>query len=104
MKYLLSVAILALTPVLTAHAATTESGMGRIIALVGHEVEACAVVTFRSNATNTTQSFRIPNGGEQIFAAVMRALVSTRDVQVFYDPQLTTGCGPEPKIIFIKLF
>ena len=104
MKRILSAAILALTPVLTAHAATTDSGMGRSIALVGHEVEACAVVTFRSNATNTTQSFRIPNGGEQIFATAMSALVSDRDVQVFYDPQLTSGCGSEPKILFIKLF
>lgn len=90
------------TPVL---AATTSTGKGKIEFTEGHISAKCRTVSFVSNADGTKKRFRISNVADSDVNAIAIAAVSTnQNVEIWYDPNVTTGCGAEPQITYIRLY
>lgn len=78
---------------------------GKIVVTQGHEAPACRTVTLKRNDNGALMYFRIPDTGadNSILSITITALTAHLNVDVTYDPAITTGCGPEPKITFISL-
>jgi hypothetical protein len=95
-----------LTMLLGNTAMAADTAPGKIVGTQGHINPACRVVTHRENATGTVRYFRIaPVTGpaNDISAIALAALVSNSDVVINYDPSITTGCGPEPRVQYIAI-
>lgn len=77
---------------------------GKIVVTQGHEAPACRTVTLKRN-DGALMYFRIPDTGadNSILSITITALTTRLNVEVTYDPAVTTGCGTEPKITFISL-
>jgi hypothetical protein len=91
----------------TTYAAEYDTQRGKILTTQGHVVPSCRMVLFQENATGNQRWFRIlDNAGarDDISAVVLTALTTNRDVAIHYDPAVTTGCGPEPKIQIISVY
>jgi hypothetical protein len=78
---------------------------GKILVTQGHTVPACRMVQFKRNDNGAILWFRIAATGVEdgILAITITALTTGKDVEITYDPALTTGCGTEPAINFIAL-
>lgn len=79
---------------------------GKVLFTQGHENLSCRTVAIRENGTGTIYYFRIasPGSGQDSIGSIAQtATVSQLDVSVAYDPSQTSGCGTEPRIIYISL-
>lgn len=104
---LLGAVVLGLLSMLASSDAAAEStGMGKIEYTQGHVGPNCRTVRFKDNTTGAVLHFRIQEvqGKDDVAAIVLAALISKSDVQIYYEPAQTTGCGTEPKIIYITLY
>ncbi|MFT5162413.1 MAG: hypothetical protein ACI9FJ_000989 [Alteromonadaceae bacterium] len=83
-----------------------STGKGKIIYTQGHMSPACRTVSHKTNDTGLVKYFRIAAvaGDDDIQSVVLAALMADRDVDIFYDPAQTTGCGTEPAIVFATVF
>lgn len=83
-----------------------HTGRGKVISTQGHIVPACRTVSFRVNGQSQVLHFRIASvdGDDDINTLLLTALVSDRDVDIYFDPDVTSGCGTEPRITFITIF
>ena len=83
---------------------TTQKG--KILFTQGHSSPNCRVVKHKENDTGDVSLFRIKDvpGDDDVAANVLAALIADRDVTISYDPNVTTGCGPEPKVIFVTIY
>lgn len=73
----------------------------------GHFVAGCRMVKHKETATGIVKSFRIQDiagGHDDISSIVLAALVANRDVIVYYDPAVFTGCGAEPQVQVIDMY
>ena len=80
---------------------------GKIIQTEGHVYANCRTVVFKENATGNTKAFRIldtTQGDDDVSSVVLTALVSQKDVTIFYEPNVTTGCGTEPRILYVTIY
>jgi hypothetical protein len=105
LKVLCSALVLGLCSI--AIGAEYDTPKGKILVTQGHVVPSCRMVLFQENATGNQRWFRIlDNNGarDDISAVVLSALTTNRDVSVHFDPAVTTGCGPEPKIQIISIY
>jgi len=86
--------------------ARETTGMGKIIYTQGHINPACRTVSHKENDTGIQRAFRISSvaSDDDVGAAVMSALLANRDTTISYEPGETTGCGTEPKIIYITVY
>lgn len=86
--------------------ADTVQVTGKIMATEGHYTPACRMVKLREATTNSIKVFRIADtqGHDDINSIALTALVTNRDVTIAYDPAVTTGCGSEPKILYIDIW
>ncbi|KRA60425.1 hypothetical protein ASD79_09350 [Caulobacter sp. Root655] len=92
---------------LSSHAlAAGTTVRGTIVSTQGHEVPACRTVALKRKTDGVLMYFRIPTTGVEdgIMATTITALTTRREVEIYYDPAATTGCGTEPRIQFISLF
>lgn len=82
------------------------TGLGKIVSTQGHEVPACRTVKFKDNQTGTEKNYRINggDGGSDIMSVTLSALIANRDVTISYEPGVTSGCGPENRILFVTVF
>jgi len=90
-----------------ANGAGLDTGRGKIIVTQGHSSAPCRMVLFQLNSTGVQTWFRIPvvsGGQDNISAVILAALTANRDVSIFYDPAVTTGCGSEPAITIVSIF
>ncbi len=87
-------------------AAVVSTGKGRIVSTQGHTNPDCRVVLFKSNDTGEQKHFRIAATArdDSVQPVIMSALISKRDVEIHYEADVTTGCGTEPKIMFVTLY
>ncbi|WP_445358070.1 hypothetical protein [Microbulbifer sp. ANSA005] len=78
---------------------------GKIIFTEGHRVPNCRTVQLESNATKERLTFRIKDdeGSSDILSITLAALMGDREVLVTYDPEVTTGCGKDPQILYIRI-
>lgn len=87
-----------------AQADTTQKG--KIIATEGHTTPNCRTVVFKDNATSAQRAFRIKDvaGDDDVSSIVLTALVAQKDVTIFFEPDVTSGCGTEPRISYIRIY
>lgn len=78
---------------------------GKIVATQGHSTPSCRMVKLRETPTSLIKVFRIADvtGHDDINSIALAALVANRDVIITYDTTLTTGCGGEPKVLYIEI-
>ena len=89
----------------TAHAFETTS-IGKIIFTQGHTSPACRTVKFKENDSGLVNLFRIADvpTDDDVSAVALSALMGNRDVTISYNATETTGCGSEPRILFITIY
>ena len=77
---------------------------GRVTLAEGHESPTCRRVRLRPENGNDMW-FRLPDTGadNSILAVALAALAGSRTVQIAYNPTFTSGCGTEPKILYISI-
>jgi hypothetical protein len=99
--YILS---LLLTASSAAFADSTQKG--KILRTEGHSNPNCRTVLFKENGSGSEKLFRIKDvaGDDDVSSVILTALVAQKDVQITYDPTETTGCGSEPKIIYVAIY
>lgn len=87
-------------------ASAESTGLGKIDYTQGHVAPNCRTVRFTDNTTGAILHFRIQDvqGKDDVAAIVLAALISKRDVSIYYEPAQTTGCGTEPRIIYITVY
>jgi len=71
----------------------------------GHTNPACRMVQAKKTSDGSVAWFRIPNTGQDnsILAVTLAALAAGLQVNIAYDPAVTTGCGADPAISWISL-
>lgn len=79
---------------------------GKITYTQGHSTPTCRTLEHKENDTGTIKHFRIPVGptNNDINAVALAALMAERDVTIWYDPNVTTGCGVEPAVAYITIY
>lgn len=79
---------------------------GKIEVTQGHANPNCRMVKHKENGSGIERWFRIQQvqGKDDVAAVVLAALISKRDVTIFWVPGQTTGCGSEPAINYISTF
>ena len=101
--FLLSLAAACCAVVQPAAAQTTLT-IGHLLQAEGHEVAACRRLRLRDES-GTERWFRIPDTGadNSILAVGLAALGSGKKVQIAWQPTLTSGCGTEPRVLYISI-
>jgi hypothetical protein len=71
----------------------------------GHETPACRMLLFKRDDTGADMWFRLPNTGveDSIMAVSLTAIATGYKSQLNYNPNLTSGCGSEPKILYLSI-
>lgn len=87
-------------------AAIESTALGKVVFTEGHYSPSCRQVQHKENDTGVVKTFRILNvdSDDDISSIVLAALVSGRDVRIWYDDSVTTGCGTQPRINYIRMF
>lgn len=103
MKYLLILAALAISVSCYAETITVK---GTIVSTQGHINPKCRVVRFKSESTGEQMNFRIAevDGDDDVSSIILTGLIANRTLDIVYDPVQTTGCGTEPKILYVTLY
>lgn len=85
--------------------AASTTVRGTIIRTEGHENPACRTAVLRK-ADGVLLPFRMPANSVEngIMSITLTALATRLEVEITYDPALTSGCGTDPKIQYISLF
>ena len=103
MKKILAFLIISIPVVASADIIST--GRGKIEFTEGHTVPNCRTVSFKDNNTNISKTFRISSAtGTDINSVILTALTAKNDVQIWFDEAVTTGCGNEPRIQYIRIY
>ena len=95
--------------IITSFAAPANADMftvrGRITVTQGHISPSCRMVQLRRVVDNEYMWFRIKGTGQEdsIMAVTLAALTSGLEVEITYDPAVSSGCGGEPGITYISL-
>lgn len=87
-------------------AAVQSTGEGKVIFTEGHSTPACRIVRHKENNSGIERTFRISgvSGDDDVNSVILAALISNRDIAIFYDTTVTTGCGTEPKITYVRIY
>lgn len=87
-------------------ASVESTEMGKIVFTEGHISPSCRQVQHKENDSGIVRTFRIQNvdTDDDVSSVVLAALVSGRDVKIWYDASITSGCGTQPRINYIRLF
>ncbi len=64
------------------------------------------MVGLKESASGNVKYFRIQDVAtdDDVSAVALASLLSNRDVNISYETTVTTGCGSEPRILFITIF
>ena len=78
---------------------------GKVTVAQGHVGPSCRMVQLRRADDGTYTWFRITATGQEdgILATALTALATGLDVDINYDPAVSSGCGAEPRIAYISL-
>jgi hypothetical protein len=89
------------------HSVSAETtGRGKVISTQGHIAPNCRTVEHRENETGEVRIFRILDVGanDGISSVATSALLENRDTTIAFEEEKTTGCGPEPRVVSIKIY
>lgn len=83
-----------------------STGKTKVEFTQGHINPKCKVVAVKSNQSGSQKLFRISevDGKDDISSVVLAALMANRDIAIQYDPNQTSGCGAEPKILYVTVY
>ena len=83
-----------------------QTDLGKIVYTQGHVAANCRTVKFKENQTGVEMYFRIADStsDDDVSSIVLAAMMTSRDVSIFYNPGETTGCGTEPKIVYVTIY
>lgn len=87
-------------------AEAVSTGKTKVEFTQGHINPKCRIVGVESNASGSQKLFRISEveGNDDISSVILAALMSERDIDIRYDPNQTSGCGSEPKILYVTVY
>jgi hypothetical protein len=83
-----------------------STALAKVLYTQGHTAPSCRMVSVKENSTGIVRTFRIADvagGHDDVSAVLLAALTTNRDVEIAYDPAQTSGCGSEPRIIYITI-
>jgi hypothetical protein len=91
---------------LSVQASADNTELARIVFTEGHSSPNCRTIEIKENDSGSTKRFRIAHvdGDDDIASIVLAALMAERDVKVWYTEGVTTGCGNEPKISYLRVY
>jgi hypothetical protein len=97
--------ILSISMLFSVNVFSDTSGKGKITFTQGHVSPNCRTVEHKANG-GAVKYFRIAEieGSDDISSIVLAALMANRDVDIYYDPAQTSGCGNEPKILYVTVY
>ena len=77
---------------------------GRLLLSEGHEVPPCRRLQLRTESGNDMW-FHLSDGGadNSIIAVALTALAGNKRVTIAYRPSLFSGCGTEPRVLYISI-
>jgi hypothetical protein len=83
-----------------------QTAVGKIIYTQGHVAPSCRTVQHKEIGTGVIRHFRISDvaGHDDVGAVILSALLANRDVVIVFDPTQTSGCGGEPKVLYVTIF
>ncbi|KRA60424.1 hypothetical protein ASD79_09345 [Caulobacter sp. Root655] len=86
--------------------AASTTVRGTVIRTEGHENPICRTVVLKRKTDGAVMPFRIPTSSTEngIMSLTLTALATQLEVEITYDPAMTSGCGTDPKIQYISLF
>ncbi|KRA60031.1 hypothetical protein ASD79_07220 [Caulobacter sp. Root655] len=89
-----------------APSAWAEAVRGTIVQTQGHISPSCRTVVLKRKDTDAPMSFRILQTGTEdgVLSVTLTALTTGREVEIYYTPGNTSGCGTEPRIEFITIY
>ena len=78
---------------------------GKVTVTQGHVSPSCRMVQLRRSIDNAYMWFRIKGTGQEdgVMAVTLAAITSGMEVEITYDPAVSSGCGGEPGIVYISL-
>ena len=85
-----------------AYAATVS---GTVASVEGHISPACRVLVIKNGVSGGSEYYRIPDTGtdNSILAVALTAIATNQQVVLTYTSGVTTGCGTEPRIEYLRL-
>ncbi|PAJ72026.1 hypothetical protein CJF42_23460 [Pseudoalteromonas sp. NBT06-2] len=88
------------------NAEVVATGKGKITFTEGHIAPNCRTVGFKDNESGVTKSFRVSDvdGDDDVNSVALSALMANRDVRIWYDEAITSGCGTQPRINYIRVY
>ncbi len=87
------------------HAEIVSTGKGKVLSTQGHWSPSCRTIRFQESGSSMIQIFRIQNvQGDDINAVILSSMMADKDVVISYDPNITSGCGTEPRISHVTVF
>ena len=107
--YKILMGLLVLVLVVPTANAVEVTAIGNIVFTQWHANPKCRTVQHKENATGNIRNFRIDDlsattTADDISSVVLSALLANRDVAIAYNSAVTTGCGPEPRIVHITIY
>lgn len=105
MKNIIRIAALLAAATSSQLSATEVHFIGRVLQAQGHVTPSCRMVQVRRDSDGSIFWFRIPDTGSDnsILAVALSALTTGLAVEVGYDTTVGSGCGTEPRIIWISM-
>jgi len=87
------------------HAEVINTGRGKIVFTEGHTLPNCRQVSFINNTTGNQTTFRIAEKeNTDINSIALTAMIAKKDVEIWYDSNIQSGCGTQPKIYYIRVY
>ena len=87
-----------------AHATETQVE-GHVLQTQGHNSPSCRMVEFQTTSGSILwfRIMEVANNDDGILAVTLTALSTGKLVDIDYDPAQTSGCGSEPRILWISI-
>ncbi|WP_155006246.1 hypothetical protein [Sphingomonas hengshuiensis] len=82
-----------------------EEAYGKVMFVEGHINPACRQIAIKPDSGASLLYFRVPDTGadNSIEAVALTAVATGFNVRLIYTSGVTTGCGSEPRVEYIRL-
>lgn len=85
------------------NAAVVNTNREKIEFTEGHITPNCRSINFVENESGASKHFRIDTvENSDVSSVVLTALATQNDVQIWFDEAITSGCGSEPHVYYIR--
>ena len=101
----MKVAVLLLVVLMSSVSSADTTARGKVLFTEGHSSPSCRTVKHRENDSAIERTFRIKNvdGDDDVQAILLMALAANKDVMIAWTEGVTTGCGSDPAIGWVRV-